>query len=392
MFGPSFGTRVSHYNPDEPRDDHGRWTTGGSSWRKNLLRDPSPIGRARTFLGHGLVGAFQQGLIRNIAYPTPAEGKRMSHLLAAWTMAACLDDQSFHEHFTDGLVQNPKTLRSLRDAVARAAKAQTIGQMIEASYPLTAAIKAIGGDCWPKTLRELEDRVDAVMPMVSRTGKPTASRANEDQPIDSERYGPSSLMQLASGYLGRAAGNPAKPNSEIKSPNNLEGLKRYLSESWDSLAQAPSDIVQMAHDLIKDPMAFLEAIGPSLAGLGIGIAPRIGNMYFETPLKARVTQEGLDTITRHLSRLNGGDYEGNLAMMDRLKARLGSKITGPDFNYYVHEIMESRLMDKGFDYYSAHDWVLAVAGISPYAVYARELVLQHPDWFGRPYRAYWGIK
>ena len=104
MFGPSFGTRVSHYNPDEPRDDHGRWTTGGSSWRKNLLRDPSPIGRARTFLGHGLVGAFQQGLIRNIAYPTPAEGKRMSHLLAAWTMAACLDDQSFHEHFTDGLV------------------------------------------------------------------------------------------------------------------------------------------------------------------------------------------------------------------------------------------------------------------------------------------------
>ena len=161
MFGNIFGTRASHYNPDELRDWHGRWTTGGSSWRNNPLRDPSPVGRARTFLGHGLAGAFQQGVIRDVAYPTQAEGERFSRLLALWRMAAGIDDETFREHFARSLNIDPKTLHRLRQAAAGAAEAQTIGQMIEASYPLTAAIKVIGADRWPGVLKGLEDRADA---------------------------------------------------------------------------------------------------------------------------------------------------------------------------------------------------------------------------------------
>ena len=76
MSGSFLGTRTSHYNPDAPRDWHGRWTTGGSSWQNTPLHDPTAIGRARTFLGHGLAGAIQQGVIPDATYPTRAEGER----------------------------------------------------------------------------------------------------------------------------------------------------------------------------------------------------------------------------------------------------------------------------------------------------------------------------
>jgi hypothetical protein len=69
----------SHYNPDEPRDERGRWTTGGSSWRANPVRRPSPAGRAHLLLGHALASAWHQGLIRQFKLPTPG----------AWVRGGC---------------------------------------------------------------------------------------------------------------------------------------------------------------------------------------------------------------------------------------------------------------------------------------------------------------
>ena len=74
----SLGNRESHYNPDEPRDWHGRGTTGGSSWRDNPPGDPSAAGRARTLLGHARVGAWQKGILSDVAWPTLAEAARFS--------------------------------------------------------------------------------------------------------------------------------------------------------------------------------------------------------------------------------------------------------------------------------------------------------------------------
>jgi hypothetical protein len=148
-------------------------------------------------LGHGRFGAWQKGLIREFVLPTPAEARRFSRLLTAWNAASDLDDETFRDLFIHGLDIAPATLHRLRDAAAGAAQAETMGQMIQASTPLTDAIKAIGADRWPGMLEGLEDRADAAMPKSSGSGNRTAFRDHEDQPIDSERGQPSSLLQLA---------------------------------------------------------------------------------------------------------------------------------------------------------------------------------------------------
>ena len=44
------------FNPDEPRDERGRWTGSGvSSWRNGRLSDRSAIGRAAALAGHAYV-------------------------------------------------------------------------------------------------------------------------------------------------------------------------------------------------------------------------------------------------------------------------------------------------------------------------------------------------
>ena len=80
-----------------------------------------------------------------------------------------------------------------------------MGQMIQGSIPLTAAIKDIGAHRWPRMLEGLEDRAAAARPKGSGRGNRTASRDHEDQPIDSERGKPSGLLQLAA-FDGALAG------------------------------------------------------------------------------------------------------------------------------------------------------------------------------------------
>ena len=163
----------NHYNPDEPRDRLGRWTAGGSSgkamptWTPSSqdwpLPNPSPVGRARTLLGHGIVGLYPE-----FTLPSDKEAKAFSQLLKTWNDAAHLDDQTFHHLFVgDKLANlanlaNLATTRLLREAAQGAKNAETIDQMIAASRPLTQAIKAIGPDRWPDTLQRLQGRAEAV--------------------------------------------------------------------------------------------------------------------------------------------------------------------------------------------------------------------------------------
>ena len=137
------------YNPDEPRDERGRWTSGGASSPDWPLRDPSPAGRAWTLLGHGM-------LPFSLQLPTQAEAERFSRMLAAWNAAEALDDQSFHDRFTGALVKDLAITRLLREAARNAAEARTIDQMIAASRPLARAIKAIGPNQWPTVVQALE--------------------------------------------------------------------------------------------------------------------------------------------------------------------------------------------------------------------------------------------
>ncbi len=155
----------SHYNPDEPRDPHGRWTTGGSSWRANPVRRPEPAGRAHLLLGHAHASAWHQGLIREFKLPTDAEAGQFARTLAAWNAASDLDPETFHETFTHDLVDKPATVARLRQAAAGAAQAQTIGEMVDASRPLTQAIRDIGAHRWDNVREGLADKAAAAMPM-----------------------------------------------------------------------------------------------------------------------------------------------------------------------------------------------------------------------------------
>jgi len=160
----SLGNRESHYNPDEPRDWHGRWTGGGPSGENTPLGDLGAVGRASILLGHARAGAKQRGAFRAFKLPSQAEAERFARLLAAWNAASGLDDARFAEWFTRGLDIGPVTLGRLRKAAAGAAQARTFGQVIEASHPLAAAIQEIGGDRWPEMLERLEDQAERVGP------------------------------------------------------------------------------------------------------------------------------------------------------------------------------------------------------------------------------------
>jgi len=186
----------SHYNPDEPRDPHGRWTTGGSSWRANPVRRPEPAGRAHLLLGHAHASAWHQGLIREFKLPTDAEARRFARTLAAWNAASDLDPETFHETFTHDLVDKPATVARLRQAAAGAAQAQTIGEMVDASRPLTQAIRDIGAHRWDNVREGLADKAAAAMPAqfaapvgttaaTVGTGRQEQSRGPTNGPIES---------------------------------------------------------------------------------------------------------------------------------------------------------------------------------------------------------------
>ena len=161
----SSGKTNSHDNPDEPRDERGRWTTGGSSWRANPVRRPGPAGRAHLLLGHALTSAWHQGLIREFKLPTEDEAGRFARTLRTWNAASDLDPETFRESFTRGLVDKPATIARLRQAASGSAEARSIGQMVDASRPLTQAIREIGADRWPWVRERLADKAAAAMPV-----------------------------------------------------------------------------------------------------------------------------------------------------------------------------------------------------------------------------------
>ena len=165
MSSASSNNTNARYNPEEPRDGRGRWTTGGSSWRDNPVRRPSPAGRAHLLLGHALASAWHQGLIPEFKLPTEAEAGRFARTLRTWNAASDLAPETFRETFTHGLVDRPATVARLRAAAAGWAEAQTIGQMVDASRPLTAAIKDIGAHRWDGVREELADKAAAALPV-----------------------------------------------------------------------------------------------------------------------------------------------------------------------------------------------------------------------------------
>jgi len=227
----------SHYNPDEPRDPHGRWTTGGSSWRANPVRRPEPAGRAHLLLGHAHASAWHQGLIREFKLPIDAEAGRFARTLAAWNAASDLDPETFREHFTHGLVDKPVTVARLRQAAAGSAEAKTIGEMVDASRPLTQAIRDIGAHRWPWVREGLADRAETAMPR--QFAAPVGTTA----------------ATVGTGQTGMAAGDAPQgrgrgSSGERQSPGPANGAIVLAADTLISKGCSPDG---KDHPFINDP-------------------------------------------------------------------------------------------------------------------------------------------
>ncbi len=105
-----------------------------------------------------------------------------------------------------------------------------------------------------------------------------------------------------------------------------------------------------------------------------------------------VTQKGLDIITKHLSKF--GEDVLNQAMLQRLETALkeGKTISGADASFYLHEATEATLMSKNISYKVAHAASLKKYQVSPYSVYASEVIQNNPELFNEKWFEFWGIR
>ena len=169
MVGTAFGGG-SHYNPDEPRDWHGRWTSGGNgstsarSRSESDLReregqplsDPGAAGRAADLLIHA---GFHVRWAHGFSDVTRNMGERFARVLAAWNADRDLDNEAFYHRYVD--FGGRHAVDDLRQAAALSAQATTIGDMKEAAKPLAAAVRTIGAShSWSTAMERLVDRAN----------------------------------------------------------------------------------------------------------------------------------------------------------------------------------------------------------------------------------------
>jgi hypothetical protein len=98
-------------------------------------------------------------------------------------------------------------------------------------------------------------------------------------------------------------------------------------------------------------------------------------------LQIRISEKGLDLIQQHLARPIFHPAAENDMMMARLRAALqeGRPVDGADASFYMHETYEATLMGRGVAYDEAHAAAFARYGVSPYSVYAKEVIEATPQ-------------
>jgi hypothetical protein len=148
------------FNPDEPRDERGRWTGSGApalaagGWRDKPLFDRSPAGRGAALAMHASL-SMRETFRRRPRWADPASAESLARLLPLWNAAAHLDGDAFRDRYLGHGVSESAT-RGIRAAARLAMQAQTSGEMARAGDHLANAIRAVGVDDWPRILRVAE--------------------------------------------------------------------------------------------------------------------------------------------------------------------------------------------------------------------------------------------
>jgi hypothetical protein len=153
------------FNPDEPRDERGRWTgdgapaLAGASWRDKPLFDKSSAGRGAALAMHANL-SMRETFRHRPRWSDPASGESLGRLLPRWNAAARLDDETFRDRYLGNRV-GLDTVHAIRAATETAMRARTAGDMARAGSHLAIAIRAVGIENWPRFLTVAETEAAA---------------------------------------------------------------------------------------------------------------------------------------------------------------------------------------------------------------------------------------
>lgn len=105
-----------------------------------------------------------------------------------------------------------------------------------------------------------------------------------------------------------------------------------------------------------------------------------------------VEPEKLEIVKKHISQFP--EYLPNMKMIQRLQQALdsGNTISGADASFYFHELKEAELMEKGYDWYTAHPKAIEYYAVSPFSLYHPDVIQAYPEDFNRNWRKAWGIE
>lgn len=108
-------------------------------------------------------------------------------------------------------------------------------------------------------------------------------------------------------------------------------------------------------------------------------------------MQLRVSEKGLGVVEGHLAQF--GEVPENAAMVARLRGALesGTRISGADASFYLHELSEATMMGRGLST-RRHTRAPSESCVSPFSVYHPEVIVANPAVFNANWLGFWGIR
>ncbi|HVJ53567.1 MAG TPA: hypothetical protein VM689_13955 [Aliidongia sp.] len=216
---------IGGYNPDEPRDERGRWTTGGGTpraaeWRRKPIYDGSSRGRATALATHAYL-ALPGDLRRRFGLGDSDTIDLLDRLIREGAPDSDSRQTASPAHY------------QLRAAASAAAVAETAGEMAQAGDHLASAVKVVGVGAWPRFIRSTALR--KIIP-ISESGDEVNTPPKNEQPVPDDLELDPNWLKLPPGdridELGDLIEWIANAKPEDEGPIRAE-IKRLYSEVGD---------------------------------------------------------------------------------------------------------------------------------------------------------------
>ncbi len=203
------------------------------------------------------------------------------------------------------------------------------------------------------------------------------------------------------GVLATTGKNP------LEAMNAVDGwVRRQQSEAvGEAVARTPSAkypyaagvaVAAALETLVGGEAARVAGAGGRLGSAGTGaflegVAGGKGLGFF-ADRSVTVSEKGPRLVENHLSQF--GADAANAAMLGRVRDALanGTRLSGADASFYMHEASEATMMGRGLTYEAAHAAALGKYKVSPFSVYAPEVIQALPDQFNSNWRTFWGLQ